>query len=194
MTNPVVFFDKESILEENLPFSTPTQEIKLLPGVIESLKYLHEAGFHFVIITNQPGIAYGLIEERQILRIGHHLEETLKAHHISLLDFSYCPHHPDGNVKKYKKDCLCRKPSPGLLWRARNKHNINLSRSWVIGDTLDDVECGQKAKCQTILINNNHETRWELSPARVPEAVVNNFAEAADFILQKVKHEQLELR
>ncbi len=192
MSIQVVFLDKDGTLIEDVPFNIQLERIKIVEGAIEALRHLAEAGFKFVVISNQSGIAHGLFEEREILRVRYYLEGILKENGITLLDFYYCPHHPDGSVKRYKKDCLCRKPSPGMIWKARNDHHINLSKSWFIGDILDDVECGRRAKCKTVLINNNHETKWELSPLRVPDAIVGNFCEAADFILQKVKHEHLE--
>jgi histidinol-phosphate phosphatase family protein len=98
-------------------------------------------------------------------------------------DFYYCPHHPDGKVKLYARECECRKPKPGLLLRAARDWKIDLPSSWMIGDILDDVEAGRRAGCQTILLDNGHETEWRMDNVRQPHYRVKNIEQAAHIIL-----------
>jgi len=117
--------------------------------------------------------------------VGRHIEKVFKQNGVPLLDFYYCPHHPDGNVPAYKEICACRKPAEGMLLKAKLDHDVDLPGSWFIGDILDDVESGRRAGCRTILINNGHETEWQVTTSmRKPHAMVSNFKEAVDVILQ----------
>jgi D-glycero-D-manno-heptose 1,7-bisphosphate phosphatase len=95
-------------------------------------------------------------------------------------DFYFCPHHPEGVVRIYAKECVCRKPSEGLLIEAAQKWNIDLSQSWMVGDILNDIEAGSRAGCKTILVNNGNETEWIFTPQRTPTLIVRDLAEAAE--------------
>src|SRR6185312_13309660 len=97
--------------------------------------------------------------------------------------FYYCPHDPDGSVPGYAVRCGCRKPAPGLITRACAEHGIDPGRSWLIGDILNDVEAGRAAGCHTILLNNGHETEWNVTARRWPDYFAGNLAEAADVVL-----------
>src|SRR5205085_6378312 len=97
----------------------------------------------------------------------------------------HCPHHPDGTVERYARACACRKPQPGLLLRAARDHDLDLARSWLVGDILDDVEAGRRAGCRTVLLDNGHETEWVLTPERLPHHIACDLAQAADLILSR---------
>jgi ribonucleoside-diphosphate reductase alpha chain len=98
---------------------------------------------------------------------------------VPLAGFYYCPHHPHGSVPAYAVTCDCRKPRPGLILRAAREQGVDPARSWLVGDILDDVEAGRAAGCRTVLLDNGHETEWVLSPARRPDGVAADLAEAA---------------
>jgi histidinol-phosphate phosphatase family protein len=91
----------------------------------------------------------------------------------------WCPHHPQGIVAEFTRVCECRKPAPGMLLRAAREHRLDLSRSWFIGDILDDVEAGRRAGCRSVLIDNGNETEWLRGPGREPDTVVRDMHEAA---------------
>jgi D-glycero-D-manno-heptose 1,7-bisphosphate phosphatase len=180
-----VFLDKDGTLIENVPYNVDPQKIKFMDDVIPGVKKLSLAGFRLIIVTNQSGVARGFFHEDDVKQVGRHIEKVFKQNGVPLLDFYYCPHHPDGNVPAYKEICACRKPAEGLLLKAKLEHDVDLPRSWFIGDILDDVESGRRAGCRTILINNGHETEWQVTtPLRKPHAMVSNFKEAVDVILQ----------
>jgi histidinol-phosphate phosphatase family protein len=151
----------------------------LLPGVAEGLRRLACSGYQLVVISNQPGVALGRFGESALANVHQRLQELFAACGVALSAFYYCPHHPQGQVAAYASTCRCRKPQPGLLLQAARALDIDLARSWMIGDILDDVEAGRRAGCRTVLINNGNETQWRWSPWRIPDAMTADFASAS---------------
>src|SRR5690606_21956781 len=96
------------------------------------------------------------------------LRAMFREEGAELHGFFYCPHHPDGKVGAYTRTCTCRKPAPGMLMTAAKRHQIDQSRSWFVGDILDDVEAGRRAGCRTVLIDNGNETEWKDGAWRKP--------------------------
>ena len=165
-----VFIDKDGTLIRDIPFNVRPERIELLPGAADGLRLLHRAGFPLVIISNQSGVARGHFDEEQLVGVRRRIETLMAEIEVPLTAFYYCPHHPLGNVPGYAIVCDCRKPKPGMLQRAARELSIDLHRSWVIGDILDDVEAAHSAGCRAILLLGGGETRWELSAARDPDA------------------------
>lgn len=178
-----IFLDKDGTLVENVSYNVDPQKVWLCDGAIEGLKLLQSANYQLIVVTNQSGIARGYFPESELFAVERRLHELLIPHHVWLDGFYYCPHHPDGIVKPYAIDCHCRKPKPGLLYRAAQEHAIDLEQSWLIGDILNDIEAGRTAGCRTVLIDNGNETEWQLSCQRLPHHCVTNFYEAAQVIL-----------
>jgi D,D-heptose 1,7-bisphosphate phosphatase len=174
-----VFLDKDGTLVEDVPYNVDPASLTLCSGVVEGLQLLQQEGYALIMVSNQPGIAKGHFDEEALSSLCHHLEDTLARHGITLQDFYYCPHHPEGKVARYAVDCNCRKPLPGMLLRASNEHGIDLSRSWMIGDILHDVEAGRRAGCKTVLIDNGNETEWEWSLLRSPDMIFPDMHAAA---------------
>lgn len=177
-----VFLDKDGTLIENVPYNVDPERITLLPGTIEGLQLMHAAGYDLVVITNQSGVARGYFTEEQLEAVETHLRETFARHDLPLQGFYYCPHHPDGVVPQYAVTCDCRKPAPGMLLQAARELAIDPSRSWYIGDILNDVEAGRRAGIRTILMDSGGETEWELTPDRLPHHVAGSLAEAGRII------------
>jgi D-glycero-D-manno-heptose 1,7-bisphosphate phosphatase len=111
------------------------------------------------------------------------LREMLAAYGIPLAACYWCPHDPRGKVKRYALHCTCRKPAPGLVTLAAREKGLDLSRSWFIGDILDDVEAGRRAGCRTVLVDRGNETRWRGGMHRTPHVIVYDFADAVSFIV-----------
>jgi histidinol-phosphate phosphatase family protein len=166
------FIDKDGTLIENVPYNADPDRVRLVERAGEAVATLAGKGFRVIVISNQPGVAFGFFEETQLKKI----EAFLRARLDGRLDgFYYCPHHPQAG-------CPCRKPEPGLLRRAAAEHDLCLERSWMIGDILDDVEAGRRAGCRTCLIDNGNETEWKLDAARRPHHIVASLALAAELI------------
>lgn len=181
---PAVFLDKDGTLIENVPVVRDTVTIHLLPGVLEGLRLLHQAGYVLVVVTNQGGVAHGLFTKDHVKHMEGGLRIVLSTLDIPLAGFYYCPHHPQGSVQPYAVHCLCRKPKPGLLLRAASDLRIDLERSWMVGDILHDVEAGRWAGCRTILIDNGNETEWEMNENRWPHYFADGMLKASRLILE----------
>lgn len=182
MSSKAVFLDKDGTLVEDVPYNVDPDLIRLEEGAYESLGLLRDAGYKLIVVTNQSGIARGLFEENDLQDVSSRLCELISPAGVNLTGFYYCPHHPQGKVDKYAVDCYCRKPNPGMLYRAALEHDIDLAESWLVGDILHDIEAGNRAGCRTVLINNHHETEWDLTPVRQPSFIVNNLKTAACII------------
>lgn len=184
MDAPVIFFDKDGTLVTNVPYNIDPEKIALEQGVARSLRRLADASFHFVVVSNQSGVARGLFKEEALGPVADRLNELVEgACGVRLDGFYYCPHLPTGTVPEYSVDCDCRKPKPGLLIAAARDLGIEISQAWMVGDILDDVAAGKHAGCRTILIDNGHETEWKDGIFRTPDYIAGSMEEAADIIL-----------
>lgn len=179
---PVVFLDKDGTLVEDIPWCYDTSLVRFYPGVFEGLQLLHRSGYALVVVTNQSGVALGYGTEQDVKNMEFYIRRIFKEHGIPLEGFYYCPHCPDGTIERYAVQCLCRKPKPGLLLRAASDLQLDMHQSWMIGDILHDVEAGRWAGCRTILVNNGHETEWQLTEKRWPDYIAGSLLEAAQLI------------
>lgn len=182
-----VFLDKDGTLLENLPYNVDPALMKPAPGAQAALRRLGSAGVPLVVVSNQSGVARGFFTEDALKAVAAYLERLASEHGARLLDFRYCPHFPTGVIAAYAVECDCRKPRPGLLLQAAGAHRLDLGRSWMVGDILDDVEAGRAAGCRTILLDNGNETEWGLSESRTPDFVAEDLDEAARIILQSAE-------
>lgn len=176
-----VFLDKDGTLVENVPYNVDPAKLRFTPKAIEGLKLLLDQGYLLFIITNQSGLARGLFTRADFARLQAALTGLLLEQGIAITDVYLCPHAPP--AEKLGPGCLCRKPSPGMLHQAATAHRIDLSRSWMIGDILDDVEAGRRAGCRSVLMDVGNETEWRMSPLREPQVRAKTLLEAAEAIL-----------
>jgi D-glycero-D-manno-heptose 1,7-bisphosphate phosphatase len=148
-----VFLDRDGTLVLPRHYPRHPEELVLYPGLAPELVALRTLGFQLVVITNQSGIARGLVTPEELTAMHAFLSRQLANEGAVLDGFYFCPHHPDGVVPSLSVDCLCRKPHPGLILRAAGELDIDLAGSWMVGDILDDVEAGASAGCRTILVD-----------------------------------------
>ena len=152
-----IFLDRDGTINKYVGFLRKEEESELLPGVAEAVKRINKSGYLAVVVTNQPVIARGEVTYSQLENI-HNKMETLLGKEGAYLDGIYfCPHHPhsgyEGEVKELKIDCDCRKPKPGMLLKAAEDLNIDLSQSYIVGDGENDIKAGKAAGCKTVLLN-----------------------------------------
>ncbi|MDP8955529.1 MAG: HAD family hydrolase [Actinomycetota bacterium] len=178
-----VFLDKDGTLVENLPYNADPAKMRLSPGAAEGIRLIHQAGLRLFVVSNQSGVARGHFPEEALAGVEARLRELMADAGARLAGFYYCPHHAEGRVAKYSVACDCRKPGPGMVLNAARDHAIDLSKSWLVGDILDDVEAGRRAGCRTILVDNGHETEWKTGDDRTPDHTAPDLAEAARIIL-----------
>jgi D,D-heptose 1,7-bisphosphate phosphatase len=177
-----IFIDKDGTLVTDVPYNVNPQWIRLEPFAAETLKRLKDTGYLLIIISNQAGVALGYFSKKDLPAVNTAIQALLKPYDVQIDGFYYCPHHPKGNVSPYNIECNCRKPSAGLIEQAADQHGIDVNASWMIGDILNDVEAGNRAGCQTILINNGNETEWLPGPYRKPDFTVKDWAEITELI------------
>jgi D-glycero-D-manno-heptose 1,7-bisphosphate phosphatase len=178
---PAVFLDKDGTLVRDVPFNVDPHRIAFLPGVATGLRALFDAGYTLCVVSNQPGVALGLFAPSALHAVETRMGELAGEAGASIHGFYFCPHA--GAHRASKVACMCRKPMPGMLLVAARQHGIDLARSWMIGDLLDDVEAGHRAGCRAILVNGAGEPHGEPGPHRVPDAMVSRFDLAVRFIL-----------
>jgi D,D-heptose 1,7-bisphosphate phosphatase len=176
--NKAIFIDKDGTLIPDIPYNVDPEKITLTDNTVEGLQLLKDAGYLLIVISNQSGVERGYFKEAALVDVEAKIQGLLAGYNLLLeLDgFYYCPH--------YAVQCDCRKPLPGLIFKAAQLHNIDLKSSWMIGDILNDVEAGNRAGCKTILIDNGNETEWLSGAYRIPTLTCKSINEAADFILQ----------
>lgn len=168
-----VFVDKDGTLVRDVPYNVDPARIALAPGAADCVAALAKAGYRVIVVSNQPGAGLGLFREDALAEVASHLGQLLGGR---IDGFYYCPHVPHAG-------CSCRKPNPGLLLRAAREHGVDLQRSWMVGDILDDVEAGRRVGCRTILLDNGNETEWHLTPERRPDGIAADLPQAAALIL-----------
>lgn len=183
-----VFLDKDGTLIKDVPYNVDPARMELLPGAVVGLRRLHAAGYRLLVVTNQSGVARGYFAEEALAAVRRRLGELFTGAGVPPPEFYYCPHHPNGIVARYAVTCPCRKPLPGLLHRAAEEHGLDLRRSWLVGDILDDIEAGHRAGCRTILLDNGHETEWLWSPWRMPDYRTADLTESAAVIVAADLH------
>ena len=150
-----VFLDRDGVINRNSGYVTHIKDFKWLKNVKLAIKLLNKKNFKVIVITNQSGVARGLYSEKDVLNLHTWMNKELKKIGAKINDFFYCPYHPFGKIKKYKKNSIFRKPNPGMILKAKDKHNINLNKSFMIGDQKSDELCAKKAKVIFFYKKNN---------------------------------------
>lgn len=189
-----VFVDRDGVINRLVPdpgtgaSESPlrAKDVALIDGAAQALRRLHEAGWALIGVSNQPAAAKGMISVDELNTIQGRVLELVAAHGVRFDDFRLCLHHPDGVVAELSGRCDCRKPEPGMLLDAAAALAIDLSGSWMVGDTDADVLAGQAAGCRTVLVDNpdsSHKRRGTVAP----DAVVADLGAAANELLRSAE-------
>jgi len=191
MANKAVFLDRDRTLMEDPGYLADAEAVKLLPGVELAIKSLSQAGYKIVVVTNQSGIARGLLTEENLKAIHAELRRQLAESGAHLDAIYFCPYHPEGTVEPYAVESDLRKPKPGMLLKAAEDMEIDLADSWMVGDGARDVEAGQRAGCRTVRVRGPRpqtpaagQAQDEKEDAR-PDFTVRNLTDAARVILRE---------
>ena len=139
------FVDRDGVINVESGYPYRVEDFVFLPGAIEGLQRLQAAGYLLVVMTNQSGIARGLYTEADYERLTDYMRQRLLAAGVQLSAVEHCPHLPDADIARYRLDCNCRKPRPGMLERAAAALNIDLSASILVGDRATDIQAGRSA-------------------------------------------------
>ncbi len=176
MSRPFVFFDRDGTLVEDRVYAHRPEDCVPLPGALEAVRRVRKAGYGTAIVTNQSGIGRGYFDQAAFERFQARLAEQLAAAGTAIDATYWCPHRPEDA-------CPCRKPATGLIERACQQFDVDLTRSWVVGDKPCDVELARHAGCRAVLVQSDTgtESRDEIDP-EVP--VARDLAAAVDYILR----------
>ena len=154
-----IFLDRDGTINEYVGFLRNIDDFRLIDGVSEAVKLINQSGYLAIVVTNQPVIARGEVTVSQLDEIHNKMETLLGADGAYVDAIYYCPHHPHkgyaGEIPELKIDCDCRKPKAGMLRRAAQEFNIDLSQSWMVGDGENDLLCGQNGGCKTAIIGDD---------------------------------------
>lgn len=184
MANKAVFLDRDNTLIEDPGYISHPDQVKLLEGVPEALCQLRRMDYKLVVVSNQSAVARGIITEEVLSQIHERLEELLARQGAALDKIYYCPFHPDGAIPRYRKENSWRKPAPGMLLAAAEELDIDLTDSWLIGDSARDIDAGKSAGCKTILIKNSAHSRTIEPGVTSPDYTAVNIKEVANIIKQ----------
>lgn len=181
MPDKVVFLDRDGVINRDSDgFIKRVAEFVFIPRSLDAIRLLTESGFEVIVISNQSGVGRGIISSEGLSAIHRHLIKTVETHGGRIKSIFFCPHRPED-------DCDCRKPKPGLIWKARDTYGISLSKAAMIGDKAIDIDCGRRAGCQkAILVRTGHgeAAARELAERGLPvDFLAADLYEAARYLL-----------
>ncbi len=187
---PAVFLDRDGVLIEDVNLLVRPNQVQLTDGAAWAVETLKEAGYQVVVVSNQTVVARGMATEDDVVAVHDWIQHLLIAAQSLPIDaFYFCPHHPNATLPQYRVVCQCRKPRPGLLLQAAAERDIDLVRSYMVGDRITDIIAGQRAGCQTILIESGRhldpliESLDPIDPLCRPDFVCADLRQAACLIL-----------
>lgn len=173
-----VFLDRDGTIIVDKVYLNDPNQIIYLPGVFEALQKLRDAGFQFVLVTNQSGVARGLVTIENLNEIHRRIRAEFAKYQIEFREIYYAPYAVDSNHP-------LRKPSPGMLLKARDEAEADLEKSWMIGDRLSDIIAGFRAGCKTVLLTGVEEPDSASSRESQPDIISSSLLEAAQKILSE---------
>jgi D-glycero-D-manno-heptose 1,7-bisphosphate phosphatase len=182
-----VFLDRDGTMLEEAGYLDRLERLVFFPYTVDAVRLLNRAGFAVVVVTNQAGVARGLFDESFVEDAHRHMTERLGAGGARVDGYYYCPHHPEGSVLRFRQQCDCRKPLPGMVRRASADLGIDPATSFIVGDRWHDLETGQAAGARGILVRTGYGRSVESvpPPGIVPVAVADNLIEAVSWILRE---------
>lgn len=180
-----IFLDRDGVINRHIGLLSKPGEMELLPGVAESIRAINQSDYLAIVVTNQPVIARRLCSIQDLEQIHGRMESLLAREGAKVDAIYYCPHHPDkgypGEDPRYKVRCDCRKPGIGMITRAAEELNIQLEGSIIVGDSVRDIQCGQRAGLGTIAVMTGERwTKWDCEP----DYTFPTFSEAIEFVLR----------
>ena len=154
-----LFLDRDGVINHDSGYTYKVEDLKLIDGIIQTCKLAINSGYIIIIVTNQAGIAKGRYTETDFWLFMDAIYNAFKTHDITISKTYFCPYHPEGIIEKYKKHSEDRKPNPGMILKAVQEFNIDLSQSILIGDSVTDIQAANAAGVKTaiLLTNSTHD-------------------------------------
>jgi D-glycero-D-manno-heptose 1,7-bisphosphate phosphatase len=155
--NRAVFLDRDGVITEDPPhYAHRLDQLNIIPGSAKAIQLLNAHNFRVIVISNQSGVARGYYQEEDVKIFNDGMEHLLAKEGAHIDGICYCPHHPNAVIERYKIDCDCRKPKPGMILDAAQKYSLDIQNSFVVGDKWSDIEAGRAAGCKTVLVLTGH--------------------------------------
>jgi D-glycero-D-manno-heptose 1,7-bisphosphate phosphatase len=187
MKRRAVFIDRDGTISEEVGYINHVSRFRLFPYAPAAIKRLNENGWLAIVITNQAGVARGYFSEDTIQAVHDAMTNELKSNGAQLDAVYYCAHHPSVGEPPYRFDCDCRKPKPGLILRAAKNFDIDLKKSWMVGDRYSDVELARNAGVKSMFVLSGYgRGEWEHQRAswtEQPDLVAEDLLEAVRLIV-----------
>ena len=180
--NPAVFLDRDGTINEEVGYLSRLDLLKLIPGTPEAIRLINEAGMITVVVTNQSGVARGYFSEDFVETVHRRINEMLQEQGARIDRFYFCPHHPVYGNGPYKIACSCRKPESGLFLRASEELDIDLARSYVVGDMLKDIDAGKRVGAKGVLVRTGYGRN--VTQTDKPAYIAEDVLDAVKWILQ----------
>ena len=187
---PAVFLDRDGTINEQMGYINHISRFHLLPGAASAIRRLNEQEIPVVVVTNQSGLARGYFPEELLVAVHEKMEKQLAEAGAHVDGLYICPHHPEAKEERFRKDCSCRKPKTGLLEQAAQEMNLDLSRSFVVGDRWSDIRCGERVGATSVLVLSGYG-RGDLQyigPVQdvQPAHVAEDLADAVSWIIKRI--------
>jgi D-glycero-D-manno-heptose 1,7-bisphosphate phosphatase len=187
MKKPAIFIDRDGTISEEVGYVNHPTRFRLYPYSGNAIKKLNDNNWLAIVVTNQAGVARGYFSEDVILIVHDQLKRQLATQNARLDAIYYCAHHPTVGEPPYRVDCDCRKPKAGLINRATTDFEIDISKSWMVGDRYSDMELAQNAGLRSAFVLSGYgRGEWEFQRRRwklQPDLVCENLLEAVQSIL-----------
>jgi D-glycero-D-manno-heptose 1,7-bisphosphate phosphatase len=180
-----VFLDRDGTIVVHEPYLSSPDQLKLLPNAAQGIRVFKEYGYLIIVVTNQSGVARGFFDEKRLILIHKKLISMLEEEGAVIDDLYYCPHHTEGIIERYKVDCNCRKPKPGMILDAARKYHIDLTQSLMIGDSEADMLAGRDAGCKCVLVRSDSINEISTATMIGTDYIVKDLLEAASYVISK---------
>lgn len=181
-----MFLDRDGTLVEEAGYLDRLERLVFFPYTVDAVRALNIAGFAVVVVTNQAGVARGIVREAFVHEVHDHIARRLAAGGARVDGFYYCPHHPEASIEAFRKACECRKPGAGMFRDAARDLGLDLAQSFVVGDRWHDLQAGRAVGARTVLVRTGYGGTEEAAGRTdlMPDAIVDNVIEAASWILR----------
>lgn len=186
-TDFAVFIDRDGTINVDVDFLSSPSQLQLIPRSAEAIHELNEMNIPVIVITNQSGIARGVITEQALHSVHKKMDELLLQHNAKIQAYFYCPHHPSEGIAPFVKDCDCRKPKAGMLFDAQKKFGFDLQRSFVVGDKCIDVQTGKSVGATSIQVSTGYGTSEKELCNDIMDFYATDLYDAVQFIKTKLK-------
>jgi len=181
---PAVFLDRDGTLLEEGNYVSDIRNVVFFPYTVDAVRLLNQAGFAVVVITNQSGIARGIVQESFLAEAHAFIDKRLAEGGARIDGYYYCPHHPEGSIAEFTRECDCRKPKPGQLRQAAADLDLDLSRSFVVGDRWSDVDTAAAVGGRGVLVRTGYGMQ-AAQQSRPSAVIVDNLIAAVAWILRQ---------